>query len=182
MILMMVFFCEILNSQVTHPSSGPSMRSQWECHSQGACSSCSEISPFRMNHRMGDYNVIKYVFFFKIKCIKGEVRQFFYRLKVFIGPKLREDAIGNFHWKAPKWAKNQAKVSKIDQIRPPLHRTYCGNPPILSSELLWESNYQQVDAKGVLFGQFLTLWPDFWPTLGLFGEHCLLRLLLVWGQ
>ena len=44
---------------VTHPSSGPSMRSQWECRSQGACSSCSEISPFHTNHRMGDYNVIK---------------------------------------------------------------------------------------------------------------------------
>ena len=26
------------------------------------------------------------------------------------------------------------------------HPTYCGNPPIPSSELLWESNYQQVDS------------------------------------
>ena len=33
-----------------------------------------------------------------------------------------------------------------------------------------------------LFGQFWTLWPDFWPTLGLFGENCLLKLVLVWGR
>ena len=65
----------------------------------------------------------------------------FYRLKVFIGLKLREFSMGNFHRKAPKWAKNQVKVSKIDQISPPLHPTYCGNPPILSSELLWESTF-----------------------------------------
>ena len=70
---------------------------------------------------------------------KGEVRRFFYRLKGFIGLKLREVWKGNFHRKAPKWAKNQVKVSNIDQIRPPLHPTYCGNPPIPSSELLWES-------------------------------------------
>ena len=32
------------------------------------------------------------------------------------------------------------------------------------------------DATWFLFGQFLTLWPDFWPTLRLFGENCLLKL------
>ena len=72
-------------------------------------------------------------------CLKGKLGNFFYWLKVFIGPKLREVSTGNFHRKAPKWAKKRVKVSKIDQIRPPLHSTYCGNPPILSSELLWES-------------------------------------------
>ena len=60
-------------------------------------------------------------------------------LKVFIGLKLRQVSKGNFHRKVPKWFKNRVKVSKIDQIRPPLHPPYCGNPPILSSELLWES-------------------------------------------
>ena len=38
------------------------------------------------------------------------------------------------------------------------------------------------DATWFLFGQFLTLWPDFLPTLGLFGENCLLKLVLVSGQ
>ena len=79
--------------------------------------------------------------------LKGEVRHFFfYWLKVSIGPKLREISIGNFHRKAPKWAKNQVKVSKIDQIRPLLHPTYCGNPPNLSSELLWESTKSGIGA------------------------------------
>ena len=46
--------------------------------------------------------------------IKGEVRQFFfYLLKVFIGPKLREVKTGNFHRKAPKLVKNYIKGSKI---------------------------------------------------------------------
>ena len=31
-----------------------------------------------------------------------------------------------------------------------------------------------------LFGDFWALWPDFWPTLGLFSENYLLKLLLVW--
>ena len=38
------------------------------------------------------------------------------------------------------------------------------------------------DATWFLFGRFWTLWPDFWPTLGLFGENCLWKLVLVWGQ
>ena len=74
----------------------------------------------------------------RLDDLKGKSDDFFYWLKVFIGPKLREVSTGNFHRKAPKWAKKRVKVSKIDQIRPPLHPTYCGNPPILSSELLWE--------------------------------------------
>ena len=71
--------------------------------------------------------------------IKGELKRFFYRLKVFIGPKLRQVSKGNFHRKAPKWVKNQVKGSKIDQIRTKWHLTCWGNPPILSSELLRES-------------------------------------------
>ena len=77
--------------------------------------------------------------FFPENPLKGKLGDFFYWLKVFIGPKLREVSTGNFCRKAPKWAKKQVKVSQIDQIRPPLHSTYCGNPPILSSEQLWES-------------------------------------------
>ena len=71
--------------------------------------------------------------------IKGELKRFFYRLKVFIGPKLRQVSKGNFHRKAPKWVKNQVKGSKIDQIRTKWHPTCWGNPPILSLELLRES-------------------------------------------
>ena len=44
-------------------------------------------------------------------------------------------------WKAQKWVKNQAKESKIHKIRTKWHHTCCGNPSILSSELLWESTY-----------------------------------------
>ena len=43
-------------------------------------------------------------------------------------------------------------------------------------------SHSRSDAKGVLFDHFWTLWPDFWHTLALFGENCLLKLLLVWGQ
>ena len=57
------------------------------------------------------------------KMIKGEVKQFFYWLKVFIGSKLREVSTGNIHRNAPKWVKNQVKGSKIDQIRTKWHRT-----------------------------------------------------------
>ena len=93
----------------------------------------------------------------------GSKAIFFYRLKVFIGPKLREVSIGNVHRKAPKWAKNQVKVSKIDQIRPPLHPTYCGNPPILSSELLWESINSFIrPTVGIHFGNF-----SIRPTVGI---------------
>ena len=49
--------------------------------------------------------------------VKVEVRQFFYWLKVFISPKLRDISIGNFRRKAPKWVKNQVKGSKSDQIK-----------------------------------------------------------------
>ena len=37
-------------------------------------------------------------------------------------------------------------MSKNDQIRPLLHPTYCGNPPNLSSELLWESTKSGIGA------------------------------------
>ena len=84
--------------------------------------------------------------FYSNTLLKGKLGKFFYWLKVFIGPKLREVSIGNFHRKAPKWAKNQVKVSKNDQIRPLLHPTYCGNPPNLSSELLWESTKSGIGA------------------------------------
>ena len=76
----------------------------------------------------------------KLSAFKGE-GDFFYWLKVFIGPKLRQVSKGNFHPKAPKWIKNQAKGSKIHKIRTKWHPTYCGNPSILSFELLWESIY-----------------------------------------
>ena len=45
-----------------------------------------------------------------------------------------------------------------------------------------EDALSKSDATWFLFGQFWTLWPDFWPTLGLFGENCLLKLVLVWGR
>ena len=63
--------------------------------------------------------------------LKGKLGDFFYLFKVFIGPKLRQVSIGNFHRKAPKLVKNQAKGSKIHKIRTLLL--------ILSSDLLWES-------------------------------------------
>ena len=71
-------------------------------------------------------------------CLKGKLGNSFYWLKVFIGPKLRQVSKGNFHRKAPKWVKNQAKGSKIHKIRTKWHPTYCGNPSILSTDLLWE--------------------------------------------
>ena len=45
-------------------------------------------------------------------CLKGKLGDFFYRLKVFIGPKLDLVSKGNFHRKAPKWVKNQLKGPK----------------------------------------------------------------------
>ena len=72
-------------------------------------------------------------------CERGSKAIFFYWLKVFIGPKLREVSTGKIHWRGPKWVKNQVKGSKIDQIRTKWHRTCWGHPPILSSELLRES-------------------------------------------
>ena len=55
--------------------------------------------------------------------LKGELKRFFYRLKVFICPKLRQVSKGNFHRKTPKWVKNQVKGTKIDQIRTKWHPT-----------------------------------------------------------
>ena len=63
----------------------------------------------------------------------------FYRLKVFIGPKVREVSTGNFHRKALKWAKIRSKCQKLTKldplcIRPTVgihhfcHRSCCGNP------------------------------------------------------
>ena len=71
--------------------------------------------------------------------LKGKLGDFFYLFKVFIGPKLRHVSTGNFHRKAPKLVKNQAKGSEIHQIRTKWLPTYCGNPSILASDLLWES-------------------------------------------
>ena len=62
--------------------------------------------------------------------LKGKSGDFFYWLKVFIGPKPRHVSKGNLHRKAPKWVKNQAKGSKIHKIRTKWHPTYCGNPSI----------------------------------------------------
>ena len=78
------------------------------------------------------------------------IRNFLYNDNVpmtvifFIGSKFLSAphvSKGNLHRKAPKWVKNQAKGSKIHKIRTKWHPTYCGNPPILSSELLWESTF-----------------------------------------
>ena len=55
---------------------------------------------------------------------KGELKRFFYGLKVFICPKLRQVSKGNFHRKAPKRVKNQVKGTKIDQIRTKWHPTF----------------------------------------------------------
>ena len=41
--------------------------------------------------------------------VKGKLGDFFYWLKVFIGPKLGQVSKGNFHREAPKWVKNQVK-------------------------------------------------------------------------
>ena len=37
-------------------------------------------------------------------------------------------------------------------------------------------SHSRSDATWSLFGEFWTLWPDFLPILGLFGENCLLKL------
>ena len=58
---------------------------------------------------------------------------FFHWLKVFIIPKLGEVSKDNFHPKALKWVRNQAKVSKIHEIRtkqPIQANSNCRNPPI----------------------------------------------------
>ena len=68
--------------------------------------------------------------------IKGEVRPFFlsfYFIIIFIGHKVRKISKCNFHRKAPKWVKNQAKGSKTHEIRtnqPIQAKSYCRNPPI----------------------------------------------------
>ena len=70
--------------------------------------------------------------------LKGKLKRFFYRLKGFIGPKLRQVSKGNFHRKVPKWDKNQVKGSKIDQI-------------ILSSDLLMESTRVYISYRWLSF-------------------------------
>ena len=77
-------------------------------------------------------------------CLKGKFGDFFYLFKVFIGPKLSFNR--QFSPKAPKWVKNQAKGSKIHKIRTKWRPTYCGNPSILASDLLWESTNSGVRA------------------------------------
>ena len=85
---------------------------------------------------------------------KGEVRQFFHWLKVFIGPKPRKVSKGNFQWKDPKCVKNQATGSKIHKIRTKWHPTTYGNPSILSTNLLWESTNSVLGATvGIHFLQ-----------------------------
>ena len=82
---------------------------------------------------------------------------FFYQFKVFIGPLLGQVSKGNFHQKAPKWVKNQAKGSKIHKIRTKWHPTYYGNPSILSTNLLWESTNSVLGATvGIHFLQIRT--------------------------
>ena len=46
-------------------------------------------------------------------ALKGKLGKKIYRLKVFISLKLKQITKGNFHRKAPKWAKNQVKGSRI---------------------------------------------------------------------
>ena len=45
-------------------------------------------------------------------------------------------------------------------------------PAALMTELV--DSPSRSDDTWFLFSEFWTLWPDFWPTLGLFGENCLL--------
>ena len=71
--------------------------------------------------------------------IKGEVRRFFLFVQSFYWPKTKTSFNRQFSPKRPKLVKNQAKGSEIHQIRTKWHPTYCGNPSILSSDLLWES-------------------------------------------
>ena len=74
--------------------------------------------------------------------IKGEVRQKNYWPKVFISPKLRQVSKGNFHQKAPKWVKNQAKGSKIHEIRirqPIQANSFCRNLPIQANSYCMNS-------------------------------------------
>ena len=52
------------------------------------------------------------------KVKKLSLGDFFYRLKVFFSPKLRQVSIDNFHQKAPvKWVVNQIKGSKINKYK-----------------------------------------------------------------
>ena len=51
-----------------------------------------------------------------------------------------------------------------------LHRSCCGNPiinkwiPTAAPMTELVDSHSRLNAKGVLFGQFWTLWPVFWPT------------------
>ena len=67
-----------------------------------------------------------------LNILKGEVRRFFYWLKIFVGPKLST----GLQWESTNSVLGATVGIHFLQIRPP---TYCGNPSILSSELLWES-------------------------------------------
>ena len=84
-------------------------------------------------------------------CFTGEVRRFFYWLKVFYWPQTKRSFKKQF---SPKWVKNQAKGSKIHKIRTKWHPTYCGNPSILSTDLLWKSTNSVLGATvGIHFLQ-----------------------------
>ena len=97
-----------------------------------------------------------------VRTFKGEVRRFFfYRLKVFIGLKLREVSIYNFHRKAPKWAKISGQSVKNWPNKTPF-----------ASDLLWESTNSVIGAAVGIhlliigFPQQLR-WRNWWiPTVG----------------
>ena len=82
--------------------------------------------------------------------IEGELERFFLSVQIFYRPQTKRNFKKQFSLKSPKVGKNQAKGCKIHNsngIRPTvgIHQfcppTYYGNPPILSSELLWESTF-----------------------------------------
>ena len=103
-------------------------------------------------------------------CFRGEVRRFFYWLKVFYWPQTKRSFKKQF---SPKWVKNQAKGSKIHKIRTKWHPTYCGNPSILSTDLLWKSTNSVLGATVGI--HFLQIWP---PTYC--GNPSILSSELLW--
>ena len=86
-----------------------------------------------------DATFILCISFLSSSCVKGELGDFFLFVQSFYRPKTKTSFNRQFSPKRPKLVKNQAKGSKIHQIRTKWHPTYCGNPSILSSDLLWES-------------------------------------------
>ena len=74
-----------------------------------------------------------------IMLLKGKLGDFFLFAQSFYWLKTKTSFNRQFSPKGPKLVKNQAKGSEIHQIRTKWHPTYCGNPSILSSDLLWES-------------------------------------------